>query len=401
MFSTIRKSLRSLAASVLLAALSLLPATAEAAYTFVNSYTGAGTLSITIPAGGQVIVIAADGGVSGSTLTLTDNLGNTYVRRVSQNDTFLGQTFAIFDCTSPGTTGTATLTLSGATTPGLAAFTYTGLGAFQTGTVVSTTANSSWSTATNGANSPSTTPLSQPAMLFSAAVGSSAITAGFAFTSRLNLSNWNSGNTIVGEDEALSSTAATTSAFTVTSATIDMTILAAVYSIGLAGTASDTTAASGTLTGGTAVPFAPLLLDNAGRSDQISMGSGPGTGTGDNANTAFTKLKQWAADVNMMVTQIYPARSLQTPVTGFSIAAAANITQLVLNPAGTLATGTVTLPQSPGDNQPFLLMTSQTITALIVNTADGATLNGAPTTLTANSSVKFRFQASLNTWFRE
>jgi hypothetical protein len=154
---------------------------------------------------------------------------------------------------------------------------------------------------------------------------------------------------------------------------------------------------------GASVPFAPILLDNAahlGGSDQIGMGTGPGTGTGDTANVAFTKVKQWAADVNTMAAQLYPVRSLQTPTTGTTVTTAAGVTQLVLNPAGTLAALTVTMPPSPGDNQPFTLMTSQTLTSLTVS-ASGPTVNGAPTTLSANTSVKFRFMTSLNTWFRE
>lgn len=171
----------------------------------------------------------------------------------------------------------------------------------------------------------------------------------------------------------------------------------------LAGAASDTTSATGALTTN-AAPFAPILLDDpahVGGSDNIGMGSGPNTGTGDNADTAFTKLKQMLADLNTMHAQLYPTRSLQTPTTGFSIVAASGVTQLVITPAGTLSTGTVTLPRTPGDNQPFSLLSSQTVTTLTVNTSDGSTINAAPTTIAANTSVKFRFVASLNAWFRE
>lgn len=181
-------------------------------------------------------------------------------------------------------------------------------------------------------------------------------------------------------------------------------VAAAAGGAALAGAASDTTTASGALTTGGPAPFAPIVLDNAGHaggSDQIGLGSGPNTGTGDAANLAFTKLKQWAADANSMMAQLYGTRSVQTPTTGFTIAAAAGVTQLVLNPAGTLATGTVTFPPNPGDNQPFSLMTSQTITALTANTSDGNSINGAPTTLSANTAVRWRFITSLSKWFRE
>jgi hypothetical protein len=152
-------------------------------------------------------------------------------------------------------------------------------------------------------------------------------------------------------------------------------------------------------------PFAPILLNDPahrGGSSAIGMGNGiPGSNTGDTAPVAFTKLIQSFADINTMVSQLYPVRSKQTPTTAFSIAVSPGITQLRLTPAGTLATGTITFPPTPGDQQPFTAMTSQTVTALAVNTSDGTTINGAPTTLAANSSIKWIFEADLNTWFRQ
>ena len=64
----------------------------------------------------------------------------------------------------------------------------------------------------------------------------------------------------------------------------------------LAGAATDTTSAAGALS---ANP--PILLDDPNHvngSSQISMGTGPNTQTGDVAEVAFTKLKQWAIDQN-------------------------------------------------------------------------------------------------------
>jgi hypothetical protein len=171
----------------------------------------------------------------------------------------------------------------------------------------------------------------------------------------------------------------------------------------LAGAASDTMSATGVLTA-PAAPFEPILVDSAshaGGSTAINMGTGPNTGTGDPVDIAFMKIKQDMADINTMMGQLFPSRSVQTPTTGFAIAAAVGVTKLILNPAGTLAAGTVTLPPNPADQQPFVAATSQTITAFTANTSDGATLNGAPGTLAANTSVRWVFEAALNTWFRE
>jgi hypothetical protein len=63
---------------------------------------------------------------------------------------------------------------------------------------------------------------------------------------------------------------------------------------------------------------------------QIFMGTGV-PGTGDSALVAFTKLKQSLADANTNFAKLFLVRSIQAPVTGFAIAAAAGITDLVLN----------------------------------------------------------------------
>lgn len=56
---------------------------------------------------------------------------------------------------------------------------------------------------------------------------------------------------------------------------------------------------------------------------------------------------------------------LYVPLTGFTITARNG--KLILNPAGTLATGTVTFPISPPDGAMFQLMSTQTQTAITLS----------------------------------
>jgi hypothetical protein len=94
------------------------------------------------------------------------------------------------------------------------------------------------------------------------------------------------------------------------------------------------------------------------------------------------------------------AYSLQILLTGFAITVANNITQLILQPAGTLATGQVTFPAVPLDGQILGIASSQTITALTLTANIGQTLLGAVTTLAANTGVRYQYVASIKTWFR-
>ena len=92
-----------------------------------------------------------------------------------------------------------------------------------------------------------------------------------------------------------------------------------------------------------------------------------------------------------------------TPGTGFSIAitAVGNV-WLLLQPAGGLATGSVTLPLSSGvaDGTELLITSTQQIAALSV-VLNGATAQyGWPTSLAANDFAKMRFYAASNSWYR-
>lgn len=70
---------------------------------------------------------------------------------------------------------------------------------------------------------------------------------------------------------------------------------------------------------------------------------------------------------------------------------------LIINPAGTLATLTITLPASPVDGQAFGVAISQVITALTVN---GGTIRGAPSTTSLNAWAHYKFSAAAATWFK-
>lgn len=90
---------------------------------------------------------------------------------------------------------------------------------------------------------------------------------------------------------------------------------------------------------------------------------------------------------------------LEVPLTGFSITLDQNST-LVINPAGTLATGTVTLPTNPVDGQIFEIISTQTQTALTVTAGTGDTIANAPTALVALVGVRIGYKLSERKWYR-
>jgi len=75
---------------------------------------------------------------------------------------------------------------------------------------------------------------------------------------------------------------------------------------------------------------------------------------------------------------------------------------LMLTPAGTLATLTVTLPLSTAlrDKQEVLVSSSQIITALTVGANGASSIVGTPTAMTAGGFFKLKYDLITTTWYR-
>jgi hypothetical protein len=88
----------------------------------------------------------------------------------------------------------------------------------------------------------------------------------------------------------------------------------------------------------------------------------------------------------------------QVLTTGFTYTFAAGTQVLVINPAGTLATGTITMPASPADGMTITFSSGQRITALTMS-GNGATINNAITSLDAKQAVSYMYRATGTTWY--
>lgn len=91
--------------------------------------------------------------------------------------------------------------------------------------------------------------------------------------------------------------------------------------------------------------------------------------------------------------------SYQTPSTGFSITIANAVGTLVLDPAGTLATGTIVMQAAPVDGQIQRIKSTQTITSLTLSPNSGQSLKGTLTTLAAGNYIDCQYRNSNTTWY--
>jgi len=97
--------------------------------------------------------------------------------------------------------------------------------------------------------------------------------------------------------------------------------------------------------------------------------------------------------------------NLYTPGAGFNVTVPTPVSEqqwMLLQPAGTLATGTITFPLNTGtpDGTQLLVTTTQIITAFTLALNGAAAAFGAPTTLAANAFFTMRFYQATNSWYR-
>lgn len=71
-----------------------------------------------------------------------------------------------------------------------------------------------------------------------------------------------------------------------------------------------------------------------------------------------------------------------------------------IQPAGTLATGTLTTAPNPGDGQRECFFSTQTQTAITWTANTGQSLANAPTAGVANSGQCMTYSAATSTWYR-
>jgi len=92
------------------------------------------------------------------------------------------------------------------------------------------------------------------------------------------------------------------------------------------------------------------------------------------------------------------AYDYQVLTTGFSYTFAAGTQVLVINPAGTLATGTITMPASPSDGMTITVESTQQVTALTMS-GNGGTIVGAAVQLIPNQPLSWVYRSTGTTWY--
>lgn len=141
------------------------------------------------------------------------------------------------------------------------------------------------------------------------------------------------------------------------------------------------------------------LLNTVSGGDQLPVYS---PNNGDARRTSISSLLQYFQQTFASPTL---ATNLYTPGTGFNQPVPTPVSQqqwMLIQPAGTLASGTITLPLNTGtpDGTEVLVTTTQQITAFTLAPNGAANVYGAPTTLAAEDNFRMRYVQATNSWYR-
>lgn len=101
--------------------------------------------------------------------------------------------------------------------------------------------------------------------------------------------------------------------------------------------------------------------------------------------------------------EVYPSGGTVetvTPTTAQSIVIGNSTNIYIVNPAGTLAALTITMPAAPSDKQILKISTSQIITSLTLSANSGQTILNVPTTFILGGFAGFIYIAANTKWYR-
>lgn len=123
---------------------------------------------------------------------------------------------------------------------------------------------------------------------------------------------------------------------------------------------------------------------------------------GDARRVSVTQLLQYFQQTFASPTL---STNLYVPGTGFNITVPTPVSNdqwMLLQPAGTLATGTITLPLNTGvpDGTTVLITTTQEITSLTIALNGATAIFGGVTSLAAGTATAIRFYQATNSWYQ-
>lgn len=96
---------------------------------------------------------------------------------------------------------------------------------------------------------------------------------------------------------------------------------------------------------------------------------------------------------------VFSTTDVHVPTTGFSITILDGTELLVLNPSGTLSTGTVTMPPRPYDGYLIRISSTQIVTTLTLSGNSGQTVVDPITTIAVGGRTAYKYESASAKWW--
>jgi len=126
------------------------------------------------------------------------------------------------------------------------------------------------------------------------------------------------------------------------------------------------------------------------------------TNNSDTRKTSLTALQSFMQTNLTFSAGQFVVQYAAPAATSFTVALLANTNNqwLILTPLAAYAAGTITFPllSSVADNQEILIFSTQAVTTLTLS-GNGATIVGAPTGISQNGALRFKFNSLASTWY--
>jgi hypothetical protein len=126
------------------------------------------------------------------------------------------------------------------------------------------------------------------------------------------------------------------------------------------------------------------------------------TNNSDTRKTSLTALQSFMQTNLTFSAGQFVVQYAAPAATSFTVALLANTNNqwLILTPLAAYAAGTITFPllSTVTDNQEILIFSTQAVTTLTLS-GNGATIVGAPTGISQNGAVRFKYNSLATTWY--
>jgi hypothetical protein len=122
----------------------------------------------------------------------------------------------------------------------------------------------------------------------------------------------------------------------------------------------------------------------------------------DTRKTSLTALQAYMQSSLTFSAGQFVVQYAAPSATAFTVSLLANTNNqwLILTPLGAYAAGTITFPlvSAVADNQEILIFSTQAVTTLTLS-GNGATIVGAPTGISQNGAIRFKYNSLATSWY--